>query len=122
MLNAQSSLSIFEKLRSARHPHGEIVLVTFGTGNPVRGLKSTSVKTADISDMGESIGDMFSVRIATKDFTPPPAEKDIVTLTPVTVSGGGQLTNGTAKDYQVAETRYSGFGSILRMFILDEDV
>lgn len=121
MLNAKSSIAVFEKLRSAKHPHGEIVMVAFDDKTPVRGLKSTAVKTADISDMGEMIGDMFSVRIAAADFTPPPAEKDIVTLTPVIPGLGNQTSLGTPKDYQVAETRYSGFGSILRLFILDED-
>lgn len=96
-------------------------MVGFGDAAAVRGLKSTAVKTADISDMGETIGDMFSVRIATSDFTPAPAEKDIVTLTPVIPGNGINFTLGAAKDYQVAETRYSGFGAILRLFILDED-
>ena len=121
MINAKSCQAIFENLRGAKTPHGEIVIVGFG-GETARGLKSTTVKTVDISEMGESVGDIFSVRIATSDFMPPPAEKDIVTLTPIIQVSATQTQLGTPKDYQVAETRYSGFGSILRLFILDEDV
>ncbi len=110
MLDASTvETTIFEKLRDPNYPHGELVTMVFnGVTAAKKGLKSTSVKTVQVTEMGEVVGDTFTVRLLVSDFATPPAEKDMITL------------DGT--EYQIAETRYSGYGAILRLFILDGDM
>ncbi len=76
MLNAKSSVAIL-KNSVRQNIRTEIVMVAFDIKTAVRRIEVNGGQPTDISDMGETMGDMFSVRIATSDFTPPPAEKDI---------------------------------------------
>ena len=106
MLNAAQVRKDFEKLRSPNHEHGEVVSLQFG-GRTVRAIRSTISAAVSIREYGEVVGQMFSLRFLVTDFVTPPKDKDIVVVDGV--------------QYQVAEVRYSGFGQIVKIDILDED-
>jgi hypothetical protein len=106
MIDATQIKADFNKLRDPNHEHGVIVTMGFG-GQTCRAIKSTRVESVRLNDFGEEVGDLFTLRFLVTDFNTPPKEKDVVTV------------NGV--EYQVGEVRTSGFGQIMRAYIIDED-
>ena len=107
MINEEQIKADFNKLRDPKHEHGTIKNMVFDGQPSVRVIKSTSNRTLEISEYGEKVGNMFTIRFLTDDLTTLPAEKDIIAL------------DGT--EYQVAEVHFSGLGQIVRVYCLDED-
>lgn len=103
LTKAQARLDFLKLINTA---HGTIVTLGFG-GQTVSALKSTERKTIDISTMGETVGDTFSLRCVYDAFTTMPDEKDVVTVDGV--------------EHQVGAVSYAGFGAICRITIFDED-
>lgn len=106
MLTPAQVKSDFNKFRDETHEHGAIAVVKFG-GVSIRCLKSSKTKTVTIHEYGEDEQELFTLRFLIDDFPTPPVEKDVLDV------------DGT--EYQVGEVRYSGFGQILRAYMIDVD-
>lgn len=104
MIGPEQVLTDFKRMLAL--PVGPTVTVGFN-GETCTALKSTFRKSTSISPMGETYGDVFTLRIAADALTTLPTEKDVITVDGV--------------EWQVAETSYSGFESIYKMLIFDED-